>query len=241
MRHGRRLIWFAITAFGIVFLAPALAYADNCSSPGDCWGTAAAAAGAAVGAGAAAAAAAAGAKWETLPCERERDRVERSESARDFHQREVDRLEQQLRPIQAQAEVLKTTAIGQGTAALGEVAQGPPDLAEAVSGLLGALVGGLPGVTGGTPREFFSSLGTYYQQMAGQMGIALGMAQQGPFQTAAAFLITLQQVQQLGAQAQGLLGVLEEAEAKLREWKEEVQKARDSLAECEAGAGRGVL
>ncbi len=104
MKPRQRIVWFIVTAFGIVLFAPALAYADNCSSPGDCWGSAAAAAGAAVGAGAAAAAAAAGSKWEKMPCERERDRVERCEQARDFYQKEVDRLNLQLQPLQAQVE-----------------------------------------------------------------------------------------------------------------------------------------
>jgi hypothetical protein len=50
-----------IVAFAALLLFPAVALADNCSSPGDCWRTGAAAAAAAAGAGAAAGAAAGGA------------------------------------------------------------------------------------------------------------------------------------------------------------------------------------
>ncbi len=99
----------------------------------------------------------------------------------------------------------------------------------------------LLGVTGGTPGEFFPNLRSYYEQMTGQIAAASDLANQGSFPATAVFLSTLQQLQQLSAQDVGALKTLEDFQSHLKEWKKEVEKARDSLAECEAGAARGVV
>lgn len=56
MRRWRMLGWAVLLAAVLLLLVPSVAWADNCGSLYDCWGTAAAAGAAAAGAGAVAAA-----------------------------------------------------------------------------------------------------------------------------------------------------------------------------------------